>query len=179
MSVFQNAVMALVNHPGRPFSMSFLESRPLCLSGKRKSACKIFFNIDMDSSSSSTPSHCHSPVGLSFLLCIVCIAETFPILNKFLQLAPFPSKASKVALLRLLVSNVSLNYFAEYISTFLFRRDVWMARNKVNNLQQQQVIMHAADQEDILLAEERAANVSIVYVMFVFGCSLLLPQLIL
>jgi hypothetical protein len=121
----------------------------------------------------------HSPVGLSFLLCIVCIAETFPILNKFLQLAPFPSKASKVALLRLLVSNVSLNYFAEYISTFLFRHDVWMARNKVNNLQQQQVIMHAADQEDILLAEERAANVSIIYVMFVFGCSLLLPQLIL
>jgi hypothetical protein len=54
-----------------------------------------------------------------------------------------------------------------------------MARNKVNNLQQQQVIMHAADQEDILLAEERAANVSIIYVMFVFGCSLLLPQLIL
>ncbi|EED95465.1 cation transport ATPase [Thalassiosira pseudonana CCMP1335] len=33
MSVFQNAVMALVNHPGRPFSVSFLESRPLCLSG--------------------------------------------------------------------------------------------------------------------------------------------------
>lgn len=34
MSVFQNAVMALVNHPGRPFSVSFLESRPLCLSGE-------------------------------------------------------------------------------------------------------------------------------------------------
>lgn len=34
VSVFQNAVMALVNHPGRPFSIAFLESQPLCLSGK-------------------------------------------------------------------------------------------------------------------------------------------------
>jgi hypothetical protein len=35
ISVFQNAVMALVNHPGRPFSVAFLESQPLCLSGKK------------------------------------------------------------------------------------------------------------------------------------------------
>ena len=33
VSIFQNAVIAMVNHGGQPFSMSFLESRPLCLSG--------------------------------------------------------------------------------------------------------------------------------------------------
>lgn len=34
VSVFQNAVTAMVNHTGRPFSVSFLESRELCLSGE-------------------------------------------------------------------------------------------------------------------------------------------------
>ena len=33
VSMFQNAVITMVNHGGRPFSVSFLESRPLCLSG--------------------------------------------------------------------------------------------------------------------------------------------------
>ena len=32
VSVFQNAVTTLVNHSGRPFSVSFLESRQLCVS---------------------------------------------------------------------------------------------------------------------------------------------------
>ena len=42
MSVFQNAVMTLVNHQGKPFSLAFFESRPLCLSGKLLS---MFFMI--------------------------------------------------------------------------------------------------------------------------------------
>eukprot|EP00984_Skeletonema_dohrnii_P012517 scaffold5093_cov108-Skeletonema_dohrnii-CCMP3373.AAC.2 len=33
VSMFQNAVITMVNHGGKPFSVSFLESRPLCLSG--------------------------------------------------------------------------------------------------------------------------------------------------
>jgi hypothetical protein len=33
VSMFQNAVITMVNHGGRPFSVSFIESRPLCLSG--------------------------------------------------------------------------------------------------------------------------------------------------
>ena len=43
VSVFQNAVMSLVNHPGKPFSIAFLESQPLCLAGKR---CDWFFIIN-------------------------------------------------------------------------------------------------------------------------------------
>ncbi|KAL3787316.1 hypothetical protein HJC23_009562 [Cyclotella cryptica] len=149
VSVFQNAVMALVNHPGRPFSMAFLESQPLCLS-----------------------------VALSFLLCFVCIAETFPLLNRCLQLAPFPTKASKVAILRLLLLDVALNYFVEYICTFLFRHDVWMARNEPSSLLRHRGHMNAADEEDKLLNEERVRNVSILYVLSVFGCSILLPLII-
>lgn len=43
VSVFQNAAMSLVNHPGKPFSIAFLESQPLCLAGKR---CDWFFIIN-------------------------------------------------------------------------------------------------------------------------------------
>ena len=33
-SVFQHAVIDMVNHSGRPFSVSFMESRGLCMTGK-------------------------------------------------------------------------------------------------------------------------------------------------
>jgi len=92
MSIFQAAVTTMVNHSGKPFSIGFVESRQLCLS-----VCSIF------------------------LLCIVCISGRMPKLNSFIELAPYPTKASKVALLRLLLLNVSLSYFAEYFSMFFFR----------------------------------------------------------
>lgn len=43
VSVFQNAVMTLVNHSGRPFSVSFLESRSLCLSSELSQSCSLAF----------------------------------------------------------------------------------------------------------------------------------------
>ena len=49
---------------------------------------------------SSSNSFAYS-VCLSFLLCIVCIAETIPKLNDFIQLAPYPTKASRIGMLRL------------------------------------------------------------------------------
>jgi hypothetical protein len=110
------------------------------------------------------------------LLCFVCIAEAFPLLNKCLQLAPFSSKAPKIELLRLLLLNVSLSYFAEYLSTILFRHDVWLARNEQIKQQQKSSILCAADQEERLLEEERARNISLVYMMMAFGCSLIIPQ---
>lgn len=42
VSIFQNAVITMVNHGGRPFSVSFLESRPLCLSGMYQNATSYF-----------------------------------------------------------------------------------------------------------------------------------------
>ena len=118
-------------------------------------------------------------VGFSFLMCTVCITEVFPFLNKIIQLAPFPNEASKVAMIRLLLLNVALTYFTEYICTFLFRHDVWLQRNKASTPQGSGHFLFAANQEDKLLREERAQNISAVYVMFVFGCSLLLPKIML
>jgi len=136
VSVFQNAVTTMVNHSGRPFSVGFLESRPLSLS-----------------------------VSLAFLLCIVCIAESFPMLNQFIQLEPYPTKASRIAMLRLLLLNVSMSYFAEYFSTFLFRNDIWKERNKptrANSHDAHESLLSAADEEEKLLSEEHQQNSRIV-----------------
>jgi cation-transporting ATPase 13A1 len=135
VSIWQNAVITLVNHSGKPFSISFLESRPLVLS-----------------------------VGLSFLLSIACLAETLPMLNNFIQLAPFPTKSSKVGMLRLLLFNLSSCYFIEYFSTFIFRRDVWKERNYPYHVGVDDgKLAAAADVEERLLLEERKQNTVVVY----------------
>ena len=133
MSIFQVAVTTMVNHSGKPFSIGFVESRSLCLS-----VCSIF------------------------LLCIVCISGVIPKLNSFIELAPHPTKASRIALLRLLLLNVSLSYFAEYFSMFSFRHDVWKERNKQYQHQLQHTAkpssMSAAEEEEKLLSEEHEQN---------------------
>ena len=102
-------------------------------------------------------------VGLSFLLAIACLAETLPIVNNFIQLAKFPTKSSQVALLRLLLFNISSCYLIEYFSTFIFRRDVWRERNKESYHVERTLGTLAADEEERLLLEERKQNSILVY----------------
>ena len=102
-------------------------------------------------------------VGLSFLLAIACLAETFPIVNNFIQIAKFPTKSSQIALLRLLLFNISSCYFIEYFSTFIFRRDVWRERNKESYHVERTLGTLAADEEERLLLEERKQNSILVY----------------
>lgn len=83
-------------------------------------------------------------------------------------------------MIRVLVMNVALTYFTEYICTFCFRHDIWLQRNKASTPQNHpNGNLCAADQEDELLEEERAQNLYMIYVMFIFGCSLLLPKIML
>ena len=84
-------------------------------------------------------------------------------MNNFIQLAKFPTKSSKVALLRLLLFNISSCYFIEYFSTFIFRRDVWRERNKSHHVAASTLGTLAADEEERLLLEERKQNSIIVY----------------
>lgn len=116
-------------------------------------------------------------VGLSFLLAIACLAETLPIMNNFIQLAPFPTKSSKVALLRLLFFNISSCYFIEYFTTFIFRRDIWRERNKSYHAVSISGTL-AADGEERLLLEERKQNSILVYflclLIFNFALKILL-----
>ena len=107
--------------------------------------------------------HLNFSVGLSFLLSIACLAETLPTLNKFIQLAPYPTKSSKVGLLRLLLLNVSGCYFIEYFCTLIFRNDVWKERNKTFYHPSCTGRKLAADEEEKLLVEERKQNSILVY----------------
>lgn len=99
-------------------------------------------------------------VTLAFLLCIVCVAEAIPLLNNFIQLRPSPTKASRVALMRLLLLDVALCYFAEYFSTFVFQHDIWKERNTKPILTSSsgKSSSNAADEEEKLLSEERQQN---------------------
>ena len=47
VSIFQNAVITMVNHSGRPFSVTFLESRPLCLSGTYLNVTTCFHYLSL------------------------------------------------------------------------------------------------------------------------------------
>lgn len=66
LSIFQNAVSAIVTHRGKPFYGTMLESRKFCVS-----------------------------VGLALLFCVAGVSETFPGANAFLELRPLPSKKFK------------------------------------------------------------------------------------
>jgi len=90
-------------------------------------------------------------------------------LNKFIQLAPYPTKASKIEMLRLLLLNVSMSYFAEYFSTFFFRHDIWKERNKAFHAKSHDAtdlsLLSSADEEEKLLSEERQQNYVIVSIL--------------
>ena len=73
-------------------------------------------------------------------------------------------------MLRLLLLNVSLSYFASYFSTFFLRRDIWRERNKPVRVSNPQgdgdgSSLSAADVEEKLLSEERGQNSKIVSII--------------
>jgi hypothetical protein len=72
LSIFQNAVSAIVTHKGKPFYGTLLESRTLCVS-----------------------------IGLALLFCVAGVSEAFPDANALLELRPLPSKRFKRVFLAL------------------------------------------------------------------------------
>lgn len=88
-------------------------------------------------------------------------------LNRFIELAPYPTQSSKVALLRILLLNASLSYFAEYFSTFFFRHDIWLERHAASrgaeDERKSSVPTSAADDEERLLREECQSNSALLF----------------
>jgi hypothetical protein len=76
-SVLQSAVSSVVNHRGKPFYRSILESRELC-----------WFS------------------SLTALFLVACIMESFPVMNGLLELRVLPSRKSKLVILGLATTNV-------------------------------------------------------------------------
>ena len=81
-------------------------------------------------------------------------------------------------MLRLLLWNVSMSYFASYFSTFFFNHDIWRERNKpipAGNMKwPDRSALNAADEEERLLCEEQEQNSQIVsgICFIIFLCSL-------
>ena len=89
-SVLQTAISSLINHKGKPFYGSILESRSLCLSA-----------------------------GIAVLFAIACMAETFPFINDFLELRRMPSRQSKLATLSIAFADVALCVLCRFLSSRL------------------------------------------------------------
>lgn len=77
-SIFQSGVTAIVNHKGKPFCGSFLESRNLSVA-----------------------------VCAAFLGSVVGISGTFPVLNAMLELKPLPSRGSRYWILSLFLFDIA------------------------------------------------------------------------
>ena len=93
LSIFQNAVISFVNHMGAPYYGKILENRKLTLS-----------------------------IMASLLFAIACVSETFPDINKMLQLAPFPSQKVQVTFLLLFALDLVGCFAIERLSLFTFFR---------------------------------------------------------
>jgi len=77
LSIFQSGVAALVNHKGKPFCGSFLESRKLSIA-----------------------------VCTAFLFSVVGVVEIIPSLNAMLELRPLPSRGSRYLILSLFLLDI-------------------------------------------------------------------------
>ena len=146
LSCFQNTVIALVNHMGPPFNGNILESRTFC-----------FW------------------VGGSILFCVAAATEAFKPLNKMLELAPMPSKQTKVLLLSLMLFDGLISFMADRLCIYLFDRRRWNEATK--SVEVSNDMDHAAAVEENLLNEERKANQAMIIVFGLVGVFLILQNL--
>ena len=96
LSIFQNAVITLTNHQGRPFYGGILESRSLCLA-----------------------------IGGAILFCLLCVAEKAPWVNALLELAPLPTRGARIKLLLLFAIDFVGCYAVECLSLFFLEPELW------------------------------------------------------
>jgi magnesium-transporting ATPase (P-type) len=127
LSCFQNTIISLVNHIGAPFHGRVFESRTFC-----------FW------------------ICASFLFCVAAATESFPPLNKLLELAPMPSKQSKILILSLMVFDGLISFVADRLCIFLLDRRRWNEMAKPEKVSRGKG--HAADLEEDLLCQERNMN---------------------
>jgi manganese-transporting P-type ATPase len=127
-SIFQSGVAAVVNHKGKPFCGSFLESRKLSVA-----VCAAFFSSVMG------------------------VAETFPILNAILELKPLPSRGSRYLILSLFIFDIAGCWLVNLMCTSLSttKSELVKPTMKSSTTRGEET---AADLEARLLKEEETEN---------------------
>jgi hypothetical protein len=138
--VLQTVLTALVDHRGKPFYRSILESRDLCL------LC-----------------------GATLLVFVVCVSGTImpDFTTKFLQLRPFPSSRSKLSVLGIAGINIAACAVSRWIAdrrlTQTCRDGESQRADTPNN-----ITSNAADYEEQLLQEEALINIKNLLIYFGF-----------
>ena len=140
LSIFQNAIIALTNHLGSPYQEDILECRSVIIWG----AGSMFF-------------------------CIILVTEVFPLLNRALELAPWPSKRVQIAIIILLALDGIVSLCFRCLTRTLdrnrkyVREEVVVATGKT-----------AADYEVQTLAKERVRNTRLLWSLFMLLVTLTL-----
>jgi len=96
LSIFQNAVVTVVNHKGSPFYEDILENRSLCLA-----------------------------LGGAMIFCLACVAESVPWLNSLLELAPMSSWKMKFNLLLLFLIDFVGCFVVDRLSLIFLNPSLW------------------------------------------------------
>jgi manganese-transporting P-type ATPase len=142
-SLIQSVISSLVNHKGKPFYGSILESRELC-----------------------------KYAGLTMLFSIACITESFPWMNRMLELRRLPSRKSKLIILSIATLNAMACVLIRVLTDLLLPRDLLKSSTK-GEYGSTVVAVDAADEEEKLLREESQHNKFMVLVMLALGANLI------
>lgn len=135
LSILQSAISSLVNHKGKPFYRSLLESRELC-----------FASV------------------LTAFLIVILVVESFPMLNNVLQLKSLPSNESKLVFLGIAAANTVGCIFSRTIVDALTARHQRLGAPTAKKEKEILVSEKdtdeelAADLEERLLTEESGQN---------------------
>jgi hypothetical protein len=126
LSIAQNTIIALTNQRGRPYQLDVLECRSVILWA---------FS--------------------SLLFCIILVTEEFPVLNRFLELAPWPNKKSQAVVLLLLALNSLTSLGFRFLARSPQRHSEFIRSDGIR---------HAADFEVQSLRSDRVANAQLICV---------------
>jgi magnesium-transporting ATPase (P-type) len=94
-SILQGALSSVLNHEGKPFYRSILESKELC-----------FFSL------------------LNMLVFLALVLESFPFINNILELRTLPSLRSKLTFLSIAFANVLGCVACQFLSKLLFSEKI-------------------------------------------------------
>ena len=98
LSIFQNMITVSVNHSGKPFHGSLLESKQFCLWA-----------------------------AMSTLFCIGLVLEVQPEINQILQLAPMLSNPFQIFMLSLFAFDGAASFLADLVCVYFLDREQWNA----------------------------------------------------
>ena len=134
LSVIQGAISSVVNHKGKPYYGSFLESRALCRS-----------------------------LGLTVLFAVTCITGSYPLVNRIIEIRNFPSLKSKVAVLAIAALDAAACWAVRLLADYtLLPPPPSKAVGKLSKGRKSgkgnDALLSAAETEEKLLKEESRQN---------------------